>query len=221
MDSDDVSPLDRFEKQFLYMESNPEVGISGGGFRFLGREELFFCFLDYETLKVILLQNNPFYHPALILRKEFLKKFGLRYNEKYWLAADYDLLVQGARHFPITNIPEDLFHYRVHDGQNSSKYRAKQIDFADEIRLDQLSHLGIKHTPNEAELHLNLVKGRALKYGVNSEVNNWIKKILTANKREKYYNAEKLQALFDALLTIQEFLKTKPLGIMNNANTPY
>lgn len=143
MDSDDVSPIKRLEKQFLYIEDNTDVGISGGGFRIYGKEEdIFYRETDFENIKVLLQRSFCFYHTALILRCSLLKKYNLKYNEDYRLAADYDLVVRGARHFPIANIPEDLFHYRIHDEQNSWKFRSIQTEVLDKIRIEQLSFLG-------------------------------------------------------------------------------
>lgn len=206
MDSDDVSPVLRFEKQFLYMEENTDVGISGGGFRYYGTDNVILRETDYENLKVILLRNNCFYHPALILRNSFLKKNKLHYNEKYCLAADYDLIVQGTRYFQVTNIKENLFHYRIHDQQNSFRYRSTQVAYADEIRIEQLKFLGIVPNVSEIALHLNLLKGTIIPFREEKKVFDWMKKIIKTNQKKKFYNVEKLESFLDALLSMQPFL---------------
>jgi glycosyltransferase involved in cell wall biosynthesis len=208
MDSDDVSPVQRLEKQFLYMEENADVGISGGGFRIYGREEdIFFRETDYENIKVMLLRSFCFYHTALIFRHGLLKKYNLSYNERYRLAADYDLVVQGARYFPLTNIPEDLFHYRIHDEQNSWKYRSVQVAVLDKVRLEQLKFIGIIPDADESKLHIDLLNRIPIEFKEKIKVYNWIKKILAANQQKKYYDFEKLESFCEALLTDQPFIK--------------
>jgi glycosyltransferase involved in cell wall biosynthesis len=208
MDSDDVSTLNRLEKQFLYMETNPDVGISGGGFRIYGMEEdIFFRETDYDNIKIMLLRSFCFYHTALVFRHSFLKKYNLIYNEKYRLAADYDLVVRGARHFPLTNIPEDMFHYRIHDEQNSWKFRSVQAAVLDIVRLEQLKFIGIIPDADELNLHLMLLNKIPIEFDKKINVHNWIRRILTANQTKKYYDTEKLESFCEALLTAQPFLK--------------
>ncbi|RPI74230.1 MAG: glycosyltransferase family 2 protein [Ignavibacteriales bacterium] len=206
MDSDDVSTLNRLERQFLFMEDNPEVGLSGGGFRIYEREEdIFFMETDYQDIKVMLLRSFCFRHSALIFRHSLLKKYNLRYNERYKLAQDYDLVVICARYFPITNIPVDLYHYRIHDNQISWKYRAAQMSAVDEIRLEQLKFIGIIPKDDELKLHLNLLNKIPIEFKENGIIHKWIDKILSANKLKNYYHPEKLKLFFDALMTEQPF----------------
>ncbi len=209
MDSDDISTLNRLEKQFIYMEENPEIGLSGGGFRILGREEdIFFRETEYGKIKVLLLRGFCFYHTPLIYRKSLLDKHDLSYNENYRLASDYDFVVRCSRHFPVTNIPEDLFHYRIHDDQFSWKFRPEQVAVMNKVRLMQLPFIGIEPDMLEAELHLNLLNKIPIKYSFSGNVHSWIHRVLTANLQKKYYDTEILGQFFDALLSEQPFLNT-------------
>lgn len=227
MDSDDVSTLNRLEIQFKYMEDHPDVGLSGGGFRILGREEdIFFRETEYENIKVMLLRSFCFYHTPLIFRHSFLKKYDLRYNEKYRLAADYDLAVRCAKYFTVTNIPEDLFHYRIHDEQISWKFRSDQMTVIDKLRLEQLNFIGIIPDASEMNLHLSLLNRIPIEFKQKDNTRNWIDKILSANRMKKYYHPDKLELLFKALLTEQPFQngreeKYLPFKEVNEGGTKY
>jgi len=216
MDSDDVSTLNRLEIQFKYMEDNPDVGLSGGGFRIYEKEkDIFLMEADYDEIKVMLLRSFCFRHSALIFRHSLLKKYNLKYNEKYKLAQDYDLVMNCSRYFPITNIPVDLYHYRIHDNQISWKYRSEQISAVNEIRLNQLRYIGIEPDTHELELHISLLKKAPIEFNESANVNRWIDKVTKKNKEKKYYNQEKLELFFDALLTDQPFCYKRKREILS------
>jgi len=216
MDSDDVSTLNRLEMQFKFMEDNPDVGLSGGGFRIYEREEdIFFMEADYDEIKVMLLRSFCFRHSALIFRTSLLKKYNLKYNEKFKLAQDYDLVMNCSRYFPITNIPVDLYHNRIHDNQISWKYRPEQISAVNEIRLNQLRYIGIEPDNHEIELHSSLLNKTPIEFNESTNVNRWIDKVIKKNKEKKYYNQEKLELFFDALLTEQPFCNKKKREILS------
>lgn len=205
MDADDTAFPNRFERQFIFMEENPDIGLAGSGFRYFGKEQDIFRENDFERIKVSLLRNNCFIHPTLIMRHEFLKKYNLRYNEKYYYSADYDLIVRAAGLFLVTNILEILLNYRIHDQQITMKNRAKQMQYADEIAIQQLKYIGIDPVETETQLHINLLKGNSIEYSKKQELYDWIKKILTANQNKKYYQMDELESFFNSLLSKQPF----------------
>jgi len=203
MDADDVALKQRLERQYIFMEENPDIGLAGSGFRYFGKEGDIFRESNYERIKVILLFNNCFIHPTLILRNDFLKKFNLQYNIKYYYSADYDLIVRAARHFHITNIPEVLLHYRFHEQQITVQKRAKQMEYADEIAIEQLRYLGIEPDKTEINLHNDLLKGKIIEYSKKLKLYEWINKIKKANQRKKFFRKDELDSFFISLLSRQ------------------
>jgi glycosyltransferase involved in cell wall biosynthesis len=209
MDADDISLPHRFERQVLFMEQNPEFGLAGSGYRVIGRDQDLFRESEYEKIKVILIRNNCFIHPSVIIRHDFLRKSNLRYIRKYYYSSDYDFIARAARYFPITNIPEVLMHYRVHDGQVTIQHRAKQAEYANEISLEQLRYIGIDPGENEAKLHTGLLHGHQLEYSEKDKLYEWLDRIITANRKADYYKEDDLYAFFEALLSMQPFCRTK------------
>jgi glycosyltransferase involved in cell wall biosynthesis len=206
MDADDVALNTRLERQYLFMEQNPEIGLAGSGFRYYGKELDIFREFDYERIKVILLRNNCFIHPTLIIRHDLLLKHQLFYNEKYYYAADYDLIVRASRFFQVTNINETLLLYRMHKNQITSRYRAKQAEYADEISIDQLKHEGIYPDHDEIGLHLSLLKGVPLSFENAPKLKNWIEKLLKFSYR--HYDQEIFKSFLEALYSYQSFCWT-------------
>ena len=209
MDADDISLPHRFERQVLFMEQNPEFGLAGSGYRVIGRDQDLFRESEYEKIKVLLMRNNCYLHPSVIIRHDFLRKSNLRYIRKYYYSSDYDFIARAARFFPITNIPEVLMHYRVHDGQVTIQHRAKQAEYANEISLEQLRYIGIDPGENEAKLHTALLNGHHLEYSEKDKLYEWLDKIIITNRRAGYYKEDELNAFFKALLSMQPFCCTK------------
>lgn len=203
MDADDVALKQRLERQYIFMEENPDTGLAGSGFRYFGKEGDTFRESNSERIKVILLCNNCFIHPTLILRNDFLKKFNLQYKIKYYYSADYDLIVRAARHFHITNIPEVLLHYRFHEQQITVQKRAKQMEYADEIAIEQLRYLGIEPDKTEINLHNDFLKGTIIEYSKKQKLYEWIIKIKKANQRKKFFRKDELDSFFISLLSRQ------------------
>ncbi len=207
MDADDISLPHRFERQVQFMEQHPQYGLAGSGYRVLGKDRDLYRESDYQKIKVQLMRNNCFIHPSVIIRHNLLKKHKLRYIRKYYYSSDYDFLARAARYFPVTNIPEVLMHYRVHEGQVTMQYRKRQAELADEISIDQLCYIGINPTKEETEIHLRLLKGIPLEYSQKQELYKWLDQIREANQKAGYYDKNELEAFFEALMLMQPFSK--------------
>jgi glycosyltransferase involved in cell wall biosynthesis len=214
MDADDISLPHRFERQVLFMDNNPEIGLAGSGYSILGQDQDLFRERDYEKIKVQLMRNNCFIHPSVIIRHDMLKKHKLKYIRKYYYSSDYDFIARAARYFLITNIPEVLMHYRIHEGQVTMQFRKKQAELADEISLEQVKYLGINPTEDEAGLHIALLHGQQIDYPKKGKLFEWIEKIKTANREADFFSEVELEAFFEALLIQQPFcLKTAKMLI--------
>lgn len=201
MDADDISERDRLQIQFQFMESNPEVGICGSFIKNIpsGIVPRFIC--EYELLKVAFLSNNLCSHPSLILRKEFMKRDNLKYNEEFRYSADFDLCVRGMNHFKICNIPQVLVQYRRHPGQISWEKAREQEYFADIIRINQVEErFGFKTDEIPILLHLRLMKKRPLSVRYKLIAEQWIEALLNKNRLNGNYQDMMLkQFLFNTL----------------------
>ena len=132
-DADDVSKLERLQKQFDYMEAHPSVGLLGTRFEFIdefgqvtrqGSLPVENRRLQ-ERLKVI----NQFSHGSVLIRKEALDKVGV-YREFFKYAQDYDLWLRIAEQYEVVNLPEYLFCYRELDQAISSNKILSQSLYA-------------------------------------------------------------------------------------------
>ncbi len=115
IDADDVCLPDRLRQQIEYLERHPEVAVLGGGALVIGPDgEVAGCFRRperHEELMAGLFRQNPFLHPTVIMRREFLEVTG-GYDPTLWRAQDYDLWLRGAQYFRYANLSEPLIAYR-------------------------------------------------------------------------------------------------------------
>lgn len=119
MDGDDISLLDRLEKQFQFLENNPDIDICGAGYEFFGSRNYKVMYPETnEDIKVGLLFGCCMIIP--LYRLAVIQKAGLRYDQKYFPAEDYrfwtECMLKGLKMY---NIQEILFRYRMHSTQVS------------------------------------------------------------------------------------------------------
>lgn len=202
MDADDISLPDRLEVQYTFMEENPQVGIAGSCIKYLNTDQSIFREPDYEIIKVKLLTNNFICHPSIIMRHSLLKEFNLLYDEDFWYAGDYDLMVRASSFFPVVNMNKTLLHYRWSDQQLSSsmnKYKPERK----KIVLQQINNFGIISTVEEQDLHLQFIYSIPVANEQVSELLHWLRKLMHANEQIKYYKQEYLNDFFNCLLQKQ------------------
>lgn len=117
MDSDDVSVSDRFEKQILYMEQNPDCDIVGGQMtEFIDSEDNIVgernvpC--DENGIKHYLRSRCPLNHVTVMMRKKAVMSVGnyldWHFNEDYYLWIR--MAIAGCK---FANLPDTLVNVRV------------------------------------------------------------------------------------------------------------
>lgn len=107
-DADDVSLLQRLEKQIEYLENHPEIKVLGT-FSYainkkgdiLGKNTLP---VSFSEIKKNLIKKNPFIHSSVMIEREALNKFGL-YNEKFRTGQDHELWFRILKNVKGENLP--------------------------------------------------------------------------------------------------------------------
>lgn len=202
MDSDDISEPIRFYTQLNIMEKDSDLGICGSNIKIIPQMYIPKYLTDYEHLKVAFLSNNQCSHPSLFLRKAFLDRYYLKYNEKFYYSSDYDLCSRSLQFFKIINIPEILLQYRRHPEQISMAKFYEQSRYADIIRINQLiTFLNFKITEIPIPIHLGIMKRQQLHKSLLSSSIRWVTQILDRNKIKRFYNQEFLNQFLYSLLS--------------------
>lgn len=120
MDADDKSRPNRFEKQFLFLEENPDYAMVGSNIiKFDEDGEFGVHRYPEKPEKKDFLWNSPFAHPSIMIRKEVIDELGGYLDDvRTQRCEDYDLWMRlyetGYKGY---NIQNPVFEY--YEGQNS------------------------------------------------------------------------------------------------------
>ncbi|MDR2921373.1 MAG: glycosyltransferase [Tannerella sp.] len=157
MDADDIMMPNRLQLQYEFMESHPDVDISGGWMETFGNgKEIIQQPLSHNDILSIMLMHCPLYHPTVILRRDSISKlpsFPYIYKQKFIYAEDYKLwteLAMAGLHF--ANIPEILLKYRLSETQNTSRFVSQMHDGSKHIQAEYLEYISEKLVENDEKL---------------------------------------------------------------------
>ena len=194
MDPDDVSMPTRLEEQVKYMDAHHDVIACGTWTESFGGNRPRIVHKRWTSdndIKASMLFNTPFTHPSIMLRRETIEIHHLRYDPTYEHFADYALWVELAQYGAFANIPEVLFHYRLHEKSTSSVYSSIQKQGASNLRKGLLEKLGLTPTEEDMVTHNSLSPEK-------SKSDVWFENIRHANKEKNIYSEESLEKILAA-----------------------
>lgn len=115
MDSDDLSAVQRIQKQVDFMESNTDVDLVGTGSIYLdsqnnpiGKSRIV---STHEQICGNPSRGINIAHPTILAKRTWFERN--RYNEKIARTSDFNLLLRAHEKSIYANIPEYLFYYRL------------------------------------------------------------------------------------------------------------
>lgn len=117
MDGDDISLLDRLEKQVTFLEENNDVFVLGGQMNIINENDVITSERKYPVGENQILKYElfrcPIAHPTAIFRHRLIK-IGFKYDESLKRAEDLNLWlsIQKAG-YRIENLSDKLLNYRV------------------------------------------------------------------------------------------------------------
>ena len=212
MDTDDISYPQRIRTQLNYLKLRKdivvlassadvyenEVQVMDAWLHTIGKDE--YKNLSSDYLRTKLLFGNPVIHPSVMLRGEILKE--VRYDESIQAAQDFKLWVDICDKHNIAILPKPLLVYRAHISQISRARGILQGECERAILSQQLEKLGISTSEEELLLHQSLKKINWLKKSELMDralIQNWLKKLLRANKQRLLYRQDLLSNEIDRI----------------------
>lgn len=134
MDADDISCVDRFKKQVLFLDQHPGYAVVGTRYLKIDEkgDELItdtLPFENHDSIMKALKYGNIIVHPSIMMRRDSLEKVG--YYRDFRNSQDYDLWLRMAKvgeKFYI--LPEVLLKYRVRNNSISGINAARQYSYA-------------------------------------------------------------------------------------------
>ena len=232
MDADDISLPWRFEKQFSFMETHPDVIMCGSRVSPAGEpapEHIpglsFSC--DMERYRVTSLFRYPGpNHPTVFFNRGLLLKNGLEYDEGLKYSQDYGLYCKIAEIGKICVLEDKLLINRVHKDRIGCAHREEQIECDKEIQRRLLEELLGTVTDGELDFHYRYSAGY-VKEKIVPGVISWYRRIKKANRQLNIYDRRLLgkeinrieSYLIYNLIIGNQPLKSK-IGIVRYIATP-
>ena len=154
MDADDIALPKRFEKQFEFLEANPNVGMVGSWTDTISDNGKIIGSWKTSAEPNVLIWNllfgASFAHSSVMMRKDSIKQVGFYQSSQ---AEDYDLWSRISRIAEVANIPEILQQKRVWSGQLALRVITKNRDCTLQIMQNNMQFL-----LNDSSIDLELVK---------------------------------------------------------------
>ena len=194
MDADDICLPGRLEKQFRFMETHPEIGVSGTWSEYIGAisNRIFQTPVDFAGIRARMFFECCLVHPSVILRRSFLEEYDLRYSESadYYHAEDYELWTRCLELSRVGNLGEVLLKYRIHSSQIGARYGSEQNQASNRIRARLLKNLCETCGEDETELHNSLITGEySLSLDYLENALRWITRLYELNKEKELYDS--------------------------------
>ena len=138
MDADDISVVDRFQKQVDFLDKNPEYILCGGWINLFPSEKTSDVGHHKEYISYFdILKGWCINHPTVMFRKN-----NLRYDQNYPVAEDYQMWSKMIKYGKIYNIQSILVNYRYNTGYNESFiHREKSLESCNKVKKDMLNFL--------------------------------------------------------------------------------
>lgn len=156
MDADDISLPQRLEKQFNFLEQNPQFALVGTQATFIRQNQItnkvFEIPTNSEILPIYSLFYCPFVHPSVMIRTDILKNF--YYSEDFTASEDYELWTRILRTYKGKNLAEALLQYRIHDNNSSNIHNDKQIESVRKIYQRNLEYIGMPYNEEDLDVFL-------------------------------------------------------------------
>lgn len=153
MDADDICMPDRIQRQVQFMETHLEVGICGCCADVIDKPNVKMKYDAEDTsIRVKMLYQCHMLHPSIIIRKELIDKYRLRYNPEFIHAEDYELFYRIGKFTKLANLTDVLLRYREHEGSVSRIYKQTQKDNSLKVIKQEFKDIGIDITEAEVDL---------------------------------------------------------------------
>lgn len=196
LDSDDIAFHTRLEKQYAYLERNPDCALCGSHADIIDEQgkltgEQLTGPADPEQFRMRLLFHNFFVNSSVMYRTELVRALG-GYRD-FAPAEDFELFVRIAQEAKIHNIQEPLVQYRKHHDNISLKQHKKAVEAVSRIKLIQLELLGI-NPDVYGDVFLNLFFYTYLDSAV-SDFRNLLVEFKTVNRKLKIFPVNDFEQL--------------------------
>ncbi|RMF48329.1 MAG: glycosyltransferase [Deltaproteobacteria bacterium] len=188
MDADDICLPHRLARQVAFMDAHHEVVACGSWQESFGNgsARVWKSPQGHGEILSTLVFESCLYHPTMMIRRNVFSDQGIRYDERYRHAEDYELWSRLHDAGAFANLGEVLLRYRLHPQSVGARLGRDQAEAADRVRRSWLLRLGIEPDDREMELHRKLALwmpdyGEAFAMAAR----NWLERLQDRNREKK------------------------------------
>lgn len=156
LDADDIAARDRFEKQVLFLDSNPDVGLVGSAARVFGsRDRVVSWPMSDHQARATMLFEDPLLYGSCMYRRALVQRNGIRYREGWREPGmDYLFILAMAAHTRMANLAEPLTSYRL--GPQNFRHGRSGEEIRGRILAEALKWFGIEVSCEEVRMMMML-----------------------------------------------------------------
>ncbi len=131
MDSDDIAPSARLEKEVAFMNENRDIDVVGGHLLEIDhngkdRNKKWTVSLNPDYIKAYLLLGNTVANGSAMFRKSFVDRYKIRFSKASRGAEDYRFWVDCSLHGRIANLDEVMLYWRTGHYSETSLVKANR-----------------------------------------------------------------------------------------------
>lgn len=147
MDSDDIAIPERLQKQVDFLDAHPDIDIISSHYQLFGGSTKKYELPEDDTeLKYTLMFYSAFANPALMFRRSYLERTGVKYDIRFYLCEDYKFFVDGIKTARFANIPETLLRYRVgHGNITTNSFKDEKQLIERKKLIDEIHRMAIEN----------------------------------------------------------------------------
>ncbi len=139
MDADDISLPERFEKQYEFLQKNPDIMLVGSSyisFNEKNEQNLHTHPKNPVEIAYRFISNTYFCHPSVMFRSQIIGIIGDYKNVE---AEDFHFFSKVVCQFPCSNLNIPLILYRVHDSNRSLTHKKELMDSVHETTKNNVN----------------------------------------------------------------------------------
>ncbi|TSA17180.1 glycosyltransferase, partial [bacterium] len=194
-DSDDISLVNRLEKQIQYLDEHIDIGVCGTNTQIIGlQRRLSTLPLNDAYIRAYMVISTPFSHPTVMMRKSlFDASIFEKYDVSYCPAEDYALWFELSKKTKLANIQDRLLQYRVHENSVTQLKKQIQTENVKTIRKNILAYtLSLDISDDDNNL-LASISNQAYFHSTQlRSIETLFSRIIDANRSKRYYPEEVL-----------------------------
>ncbi|HQW31108.1 MAG TPA: glycosyltransferase family 2 protein [Flavobacteriales bacterium] len=196
LDADDIAHPERLAKQVAFMDTHPEVGISGTAYQVLGRSGPVARWPTTDAeCRAKLLFGDPVLYGSSIMRRSLLANHALRCDPAWrHPGMDYLFTVRFAQYTRYANLPEALLHYRM--GSNNMRHERDPAEDKRRIIKEVFRIFSLPMTDPELELQLALHDLFRVPFTARHvvELRSWTRRLAAMNRERRLFPEDLFEA---------------------------